>query len=166
MKTFEAGKNAEELGIDLSRKLVVVTGNESFIEGEIISLAENDNSNCPFFYKNNGDGDHCIHWDKLAYAENTWDNLAVGDVLIDSAGRERTILGICGSVVFYSSTRYKDMFNTNSYENDYSSLAHLKNNSGWTIKGGGEESDDVTVECEGEKRVISRKSAKSLGLIK
>ena len=34
--------------------------------------------------------------------EKTWDNLEVNDVLIDGAGKARTVLGVCGRIVFIS----------------------------------------------------------------
>lgn len=39
----------------------------------------------------------------LKLAEKTWDNLEVGDVLVDKYENEAMILGICGKVYFISS---------------------------------------------------------------
>lgn len=59
--------------------------------------------------------------------EITWDNLEVGDVLIDDNGDERKVLGIAGEIVFFSSS--KD-FEEYGYQASRKSLQ----DHGWTIK--------------------------------
>lgn len=42
MKTFEPNKTAKELGIDLSRKFIVVEDNAYLKKGEILKIDEDD----------------------------------------------------------------------------------------------------------------------------
>ena len=67
--TFEPGKNATELGIDTSRKFVVVEGSGIFNKKEITTLREDDNSTCPWFRKEDKNSWHQILWSQLAYAD-------------------------------------------------------------------------------------------------
>ena len=69
LKPFPAGKTAEELGIDTSKKFVVVdNGNTVFNTGEILMLIENDGTSAPYF--SNGKTTWNCLWSDLAYAPN------------------------------------------------------------------------------------------------
>ena len=69
LKGFAPNKNAKELGIDTSRKFVVLKENVSdFDKGEIITLMEDDNTHCPFFWDKDKSSFHCVYWQDLAYA--------------------------------------------------------------------------------------------------
>lgn len=68
MKTFESNKNAKELGIDTTRKFVVVSsGHNIFREGDIVELVEDDDSSFPCFERiGKGEKISCC-WYRLAY---------------------------------------------------------------------------------------------------
>ena len=69
LKGFAPDKNAKELGIDTSRKFVVLNGNVSkFNKGEIITLREDDNTCNPSFWGKDKSHYFYCHWDALAYA--------------------------------------------------------------------------------------------------
>ena len=69
LKGFAPNKNAKELGIDTSRKFVVLNGNVSdFDKGEIITLREDDNTCNPSFWGKDKSHYFYCHWDALAYA--------------------------------------------------------------------------------------------------
>lgn len=70
---FEAGKNARELGIDTSRKFVIVSTDEGdrnrgLKVGDIVTLRGDDGSCAPFFLDKNGES-RCLLWSQLAYAD-------------------------------------------------------------------------------------------------
>jgi hypothetical protein len=94
MKTFEPNKNIKELGIDITRKFVVVEkGN--FEVGDILKLERDDNSKIPYF-KRLKDGEiTCCSIDKLAYApikkEFSKDGLEYGDELVYKGDVENKI---------------------------------------------------------------------------
>lgn len=130
MKTFAPNKNAEELKIDLSRKFVVVEGDAEFKKGEILTLKNDDNTVIVSFWNEDKSVWHYMCWHQLAYAEEvkSWDNLEVGDILIDQNGEERAVLGISGEDVFFS------------YEDDHSKVLGYGTKTilqswGWTIRG-------------------------------
>ena len=69
LKGFAPDKNAKELGIDTSRKFVVLKENVSgFNKGEIITLREDDNTCNPSFWGKDKSHYFYCHWDALAYA--------------------------------------------------------------------------------------------------
>mgnify|MGYP003554998805 CR=1 FL=1 len=72
-KPFEAGKNAKELGIDVTRSFIIVDAfdwmiNDGFPNGTIVKLRKDDGSKWPYFFKENGE-QTCVGWDQLAYAD-------------------------------------------------------------------------------------------------
>ena len=71
LKTFQPNKNVEELEIDPSRKFVVVEGNRTHSEWDILTLCEDDWSNCPYF-DNETTNKKCLsmYWCRLAYADS------------------------------------------------------------------------------------------------
>jgi hypothetical protein len=86
MKTFEPSKTIKELGIDITRKFVVVDGSSVFNEGDILKLERNDDTDCPYFIRIT-DLKYCdcsLH--RLAYApikkEFSKDGLEYGDELV------------------------------------------------------------------------------------
>ena len=69
-KWFEAGKNSKELGIDTSRKFVLVERDNGGRPWDIVEINKDDNTTCPFF--NNITRWHkrcCYDWHSLAYAD-------------------------------------------------------------------------------------------------
>ena len=71
LKTFEAGKNAQELGIDTNKKFVVVENGGLFPKGTILTLYEDDNTPNPFFVVGMHSGkERPCFWQELAYAPN------------------------------------------------------------------------------------------------
>lgn len=59
--------------------------------------------------------------------EKTWDTLQVNDVLIDDRGDEKTVVGVCGRVIFYS--RYYDKDATSYFKTKETLIKD-----GWKIK--------------------------------
>ena len=71
MKTFEPNKNAKQLGIDITRKFVVVNSyGGNFNNGDILELVKDDNGCNPTFTEigNLSKKEH-YHWSALAYAD-------------------------------------------------------------------------------------------------
>jgi len=128
MKTFLPILNAKELGIDTSRKFVVVNSNDFLKKGEIVTLKRDDDSFCPFFWNKDKSYYYSIPWDKLAYADKTWETLEEGDVLINSNNKEVEVLGICGRVIFKSSIDNKNIALSGRTVKELQEL-------GWKIKG-------------------------------
>ena len=91
---------------------------------------------------------------EMEVIEKTWDNLEVGDVLLTEYGNGKTILGMSGKVFLLSAPDEPE-----SYGGSWT-ISDMKRH-GWTIKQS--LSEDVTIEIEGKKKVISRKSAEALG---
>ena len=69
---FEANKTAKELGIDTTRRFIVLEDSiGNFKKGDILTLKYDDNSWAPWFYSNRypqGES-HVSKWDLLAYAD-------------------------------------------------------------------------------------------------
>ena len=73
MKTpFEAGKTAKELGIDTSRKFVVVEEDYKIPlkKGDVLMLEEDDGSLCPRFRAMDDTDYWYFDWSRLAYADD------------------------------------------------------------------------------------------------
>ena len=69
LKGFAPNKNAKELGIDTSRKFVVLKENVSkFNKGEIITLRKDDNTLYPSFWNKYKSDYNFFCWHNLAYA--------------------------------------------------------------------------------------------------
>ena len=151
MKTFEEGKNAKELGIDLTRKFVVIEEGGNFKKGDILTVERDNDSDSPYFINKNGNREW-TYWYRLAYAEKNWDNLEEGDVLIDSAGDETCVLGICGEVIFRSARNEFD-----KYWGGYTKKQLQK--IGWNIKDAVEETEELTMDevCKELGRTIKIK---------
>jgi len=110
-KTFEQDKNAEELGIDTTRRFVVVKGDEDFDKGDILELPNDDETTYPYF-KRISDGErHFMYWSSLAYADKTLRDMEVGDIVIDEDGDEREVLAVCGKLFAYSFDKGSKFFN-------------------------------------------------------
>ncbi len=141
-RTFEKNKNAEKLGIDTSKKFIIIgTGkiNSSLKRGDILIIAKDDHSSCPLFIRISDGKEHHEKWDNLAYAEKIWDNLEVGDVLISENGlNKKEVLGVCGSVVFTTRLGVKKC----CFGVDKEEL--IKD--GWNIEGMEEEYEDNLVD--------------------
>ncbi len=109
MSVFKC-KNAKYQGIDISRKFIVIRDNFGGIanKGDILTISRDDDSKCPYFINERTGEMVCFFWDWLAYAdtEKTWENLEVGDVITTRSG-DKTVLGICGSLLFLSYTNDK-----------------------------------------------------------
>lgn len=65
-ETFAPNKNSKELGIDTSRKFIVLKGDCIFKEGSIIDIHKDDYTPFPFF-KNRDGKIACFYWDDFAY---------------------------------------------------------------------------------------------------
>ena len=85
---FEPNKNAKELGIDVTKKFVIVT--DEFLTdeyqqvGDIVTLDEDDNSSFPFFINQRLGARVCYLWKELAYADegaSTPETIEVGDIV-------------------------------------------------------------------------------------
>jgi hypothetical protein len=101
MKTFEPNKNAEELGIDLTKKFVVIiNGDEYFDKGDILVISEDDETELPYFKRLSDGKEHCMYWSDLYYAERTLRDMEVGENIING-GDEFTVLAICGDVICF-----------------------------------------------------------------
>ena len=93
-KTFPARKTAKELGIDTSRKFVVVEGNEVFDEGDILVLEEDDNTIRPNFKRVSDSETSFLTLSYLAYLEEeeeyvprAGDKVRLeGEIVIDQCG--------------------------------------------------------------------------------
>jgi len=129
-ETFEGGKNAKELGIDTSRKFIVMDSNGWFIKGEILTFEHDDVNPYPLF--TNGISEWCVPWSRLAYydeptaelhnkpqdetriyedtftdsipptAPRTIADVCEGDLVRDTGGYVNRVLGVCGQAVFLS----------------------------------------------------------------
>ena len=129
MQTFEADKTAKELGIDTTRRFVVVEGDDHFEKGDILKLFRDDNSSSPWFNKDGSkDRDWCIHWSSLAYAEKEFSQqgLSIGDIVIDGE-YEFKVLDVSELLFDYS---YPSDFD--AYLGTHTYKEAIKD--GWTIK--------------------------------
>lgn len=66
---FEPDKTIKELGIDPTRKFIVVRNAGGFNKGDILNLREDDDSYNPFFVRVSDHYEYPCHFDKLAYYE-------------------------------------------------------------------------------------------------
>ena len=85
------------------------------------------------FARNNKNESGCSCEHNWELVEKTWDNLEVGDMLIDHLNRKRRVLGVCGEIIFYSHIQYMDR---SSLEREFKhSIGWLKDRSnGWRIR--------------------------------
>lgn len=65
--SFEDYKNATQLGIDKSRKFIVLRAGGNFNAGDIVTLQRDDNTTNPFFKRVSDGKINCKYWDGLAY---------------------------------------------------------------------------------------------------
>lgn len=66
---FPPDKTAKELGIDTTRKFVLVKGSRWFDEGCIVDLTKDDDTPLPWFRRASSNDEHFpIHWHDLDYA--------------------------------------------------------------------------------------------------
>ena len=139
MNTFEADKTAKELGIDTTRRFVVVTeGNDKFKKGDILKFFKDNNSVNPWFIKDGSkDINWFIRWSSLAYAETesateptkkefSQQGLSIGDIVI-VGGDERKVLDV------------RELLFDYSYTSDFDAYAGTKTyqkaiKDGWRIK--------------------------------
>ena len=67
---FEAGKTAKELGIDTSKTFVVVMSDHFlFDEGELVRLANDNDTTNPLFKSQKTGSSYYCSWEALAYAD-------------------------------------------------------------------------------------------------
>jgi len=95
----------------------------------------------------------------------TLDDIDEGDFLVKD-GSYIKVLGRAGQVMFttYSSEDLKKCQENNLYK--YTATISALKRDGWEVyQEEGVETDDVTIEVEGNKKVISRRSAIELGLV-
>lgn len=68
-KPFEAGKTAKELGIDTSRKFVVVKGGHSLFQpGTVLTCLERERDDMMALFSDGCDRVYSVCWHRLAYA--------------------------------------------------------------------------------------------------
>lgn len=110
---FEAGKNARELGIDTSKKFVIISTdkgdrNRGLKAGDIVTLRGDDGSCAPFFLDKNGET-CCLYWSQLAYADEpevkeeyvpmVGDRVSLeGEIVSVEDGPNTAIKFVCGSI--------------------------------------------------------------------
>lgn len=76
MKTFDSDKTIKELGIDTTRKFIVVSQGQNFPEWTLLTLDEDDNTSTPWFKDEKWD----VNWmnlDSLAYYEEEKEELTL-----------------------------------------------------------------------------------------
>lgn len=69
---FEKGKNAKELGVDVSRTFIVLNdvGNVNFKVGDLIKFNYDDGTISPYFKRISNNKIASCYWHQLAYAPN------------------------------------------------------------------------------------------------
>lgn len=136
MKAFPKETRAKDINAKAGDKFIVATDeDEVFSKGEVISLIEDDGSWCPYF--EGVEFNHHMHWHDLAPYIRDLAHLQEGDVLMDKYNDERMVLGICGKVIFISSTGF------DNYGSGWTA-AELKNN-GYTLKDATPATTELTV---------------------
>lgn len=149
-KPFESGKNAKELGIDTSRKFVVVRGGSLFNVGEIVELSGDEDSVVPKF--SNGRKARFCCWGRLAYADErprTLRDMKVGDIIVKEKvvypysgeiinNARRKVLAVLGEVCLVSTINY-----FNSTEGRWDTIDELINGM-WKL----EQPHVCTFKCE------------------
>lgn len=66
---FPPNKTAKELGIDTSRKFVVVESDNVYKKGDILVIHTDDETSMPFFSRLGEENKNRISWSKLEYAD-------------------------------------------------------------------------------------------------
>ena len=129
MNTFESDKTAKALGIDTTKKFVVVKGDTRFKKGDILKLFRDNNTGSPWFIKDGSKDTHrCVLWSSLTYAEKEFSQqgLSIGDIVI-SGGDEFKVLDVRKLLFDYSfSSDFDKHAGTNTYQKAIKK--------GWTIK--------------------------------
>lgn len=80
MKTFEEGKNANELQIDKDRKFIVVEWVWYYRKWDILILTKDDNSSKPYFIRESDELELFYPWKFLSYYEE--EELKTGDEVL------------------------------------------------------------------------------------
>jgi len=148
--TFTKNKNAEALGITnkYKRKYRVVEGNGDFKKGEIITLKRDDDSDCPWFWKEDKSGYYSIYWYRLEYAPKGFSKLglSIGDIIVREDGDEANVLE-----VFENGFMKSYWYNFDDASAYYTFKEAIKE--GWKIKGEEEEDEvkELTVKEISEK---------------
>jgi len=73
-------------------KFRVIVGNDYFDKGEIITLEEDDGTDCPLFWKEDEFDYYGIYFSKLEPYVKSVRDAQVGDVVIDEDGEEHMVL--------------------------------------------------------------------------
>ena len=103
MQPFEPNKNSKELGIDTTRKFVVLDKTHvAFNQGDILVFVETfnsvNNSLAPIFKRISDGREAACNWSRLAYAEPIKEfsasGLSVGDIVIDENNKKRKVLEV------------------------------------------------------------------------
>jgi len=119
-ETFAPNKNAEELGIDTSRKFIVVTDGNGGDEGKILTIKCDDKSASPLFFDDKKESRY-FSWYRLAYYDETpasKTKFKVGDKVRKvyiSTGRSNVPIGTIGII--------KKIISQGYYEIDYVGFA-------------------------------------------
>jgi len=88
--------------LKIGEKFRVIEGDGYFNVGEIISLKEDDDSDCPYFWRAGGSDWDCINFSKLEPYAKTIRDAQVGDVVVGCFGKEHMVLERGQSTVLLS----------------------------------------------------------------
>jgi len=84
-------------------KFRVIRGNDYFDKGEIITLKEDDGTDCPFFWKEDEFNYYGIYFSKLEPYVKSIRDAQVGDVVVEhNSGYERMVLERLQNIVILS----------------------------------------------------------------
>lgn len=137
MKAFPKGTRTMDINVKVGDRFIVVNPDmcEGYKEGDIATLASTTHYEGEDF---NIEGrKHFICWNELAPLTRDLDHLQEGDVLVHVQGHEQMVLGICGKVIFISSTDFE-------YHKGGFTAAELKA-AGYTLKEATPATTELTV---------------------
>lgn len=97
MNTFDRCNNAKALGIDITKKFILVdaTGCINFKPGDIFELAHDDDSYCPNFRCIKTGVTDYLYWYRFAYApepNRSIKDVLIGDVIVSRGAYYRKVL--------------------------------------------------------------------------
>lgn len=111
------------------------------VKAGAVGTVDDDNDDCPYVIWDGFEGDNrwpALEETELELLNPSWDNLQVGDILIDDDGDEHRVLGVCGEIIFVSDSddhRESYLYNT----------AYEFQQGGWTIKGSEPTTTELTM---------------------
>lgn len=96
-ETFPEGKTITELGIDTTRKSIVVNDVGIFNKGDILALLKDDNSNAPYFKRISDGMESYCHLYRLAYYEPNKHTYQKGDRVVCVNADDLVSVGMTGT---------------------------------------------------------------------